>query len=124
MKIYCVTPDRGHGVLIAPDMELETMQGFVEGYIEAVPMDLHPDLSKVRIICNEEGRLKDFKPSILIEHPLVEPLVGTVLICGTDGMDFTGLNDLQLQAASVWVEKHYIGKGSKWKEPKLGARPC
>lgn len=76
--------------LIDVENTLEALQGQVGGYIEVFPIN-----ERAVAICNEEGRLLGLKPSVRI---LGETLVGTVLLVGRDGEEFTdvpkGLEDL------------------------------
>lgn len=64
------------------DNDLETLQGIVGGWIEAVPF------GDMVVICDEEGRLKGRAPNVKIAG--IE-FVGTIVIAGTDGDEFASL---------------------------------
>ena len=66
-------------VWISP--RLENLQKIVGGYIEA-----HQMTTDVTLLCDEEGRLKDYEPNICF---LGEQLVGTVILVGTKGEEFS-----------------------------------
>lgn len=74
--------------LIEIEDELEALQAAVDGYIEVVPM---PGTARIRIICDEQGKLKDKEPNFALPayHDVI---VGAVLFVadGGDG-DFTDL---------------------------------
>ena len=62
---------------------LDDLQNKVGGYIETVTL-----ASDLVIICNEEGRLKGLEYNCTI---CGLDLVGTIILCGTDGENFTDL---------------------------------
>ena len=67
---------------------LESLQEAVDGYIEAVTF------SRYIVICDEEGRLKGKEANCNING---EDFVGSILIVGDDGDDFTDLpNDVSI----------------------------
>lgn len=61
--------------------ELSALQKEVGGFIECVPLTRHSC-----IICNEEGLLYGLPYNVNIEGNVY---VGTILIVGVDGEDFT-----------------------------------
>ena len=63
---------------------LEALQEIVGGYIEVVPLTFD-DI----IICNEEGKL--YGMPLNFKTP-VHDIVGTVIICGDDGEEFTDVH--------------------------------
>lgn len=73
------------------DDDLSTWQDLVKGYIEVVPYNY--DLG-IFVICNEEGKLKGFRPNIKYYDDI---LVGTIVFvgCNEEG-EFVGLNDEQV----------------------------
>ena len=72
------------------DGELKTLQNLVGGYIETIPYK-----DNVIILLDEEGRLKDSQPNIIV--PIYGDLVGNIVFIGVDGEDFTGLTDNQIE---------------------------
>ena len=65
---------------------LEALQEAVGGRIECVYTGIDV------IICNEEGRLLMLPDNVVIG---TEYFVGTILIVGTDGEDFTDVSDAE-----------------------------
>lgn len=74
----------GHMTNISPS--LENLQRTVGGYIE--PVQLRDD---VVILCDEEGKLKNWDPNIPNPHNKHDVLVGTIVVLGVDGEEFTDL---------------------------------
>ena len=74
----------GHMTNISPS--LENLQRTVGGYIE--PVQLRDD---VVILCDEEGKLKDWEPNIPHPHNKHDLLVGTIIVLGVEGEEFTDL---------------------------------
>lgn len=71
--------------------DLKTFQELVGGYIETVRFDEHSEL-----LCNEEGKLQ----GLPVNFPLWnDVIVGTAVIVGTDGEDFT---DVRLETIAVF----------------------
>lgn len=69
------------------DGSLENMQDIVGGYIETVPLEEFPNLV---VVCNEEGKILGLEANF---ENYSDIIVGTVLVCKTDGENFIGLND-------------------------------
>lgn len=74
---------------------LNTLQEIVGGYIETVTFD------KAVVICNEEGLLKGLPFNCEIKREIKgkdvsAKFVGTIIICGIDGEDFTDYNSFGL----------------------------
>lgn len=63
------------------DNTLEALQKAVDGYIETVTVR-----NGLVIICNEEGKLTGMAPNFKIGS---EQIVGTVIVVGVDGEEFT-----------------------------------
>lgn len=74
------------------DNTLEALQRAVDGYIEAIT--LVPN--KAVMIVNEEGKLRRMYPNILASAIAGTQIVGTALIVGVDGEEFT---DIPLEVA-------------------------
>lgn len=90
MKVLAYrTGNENNGEIIEIKNELEPMQKFVGGYIEVVPMP-----NGLVIVCDEEGRLKNYPHSVDITvNNQTASFVGNVFVCGTDGEEFRGLSD-------------------------------
>lgn len=84
MTIYIKQPDEAPRQIFVPN-ELHALQELVGGYIEVV--QLTQDLA---IICDEEGRLKGQPFNCEI---VGIGFVGTILMVGVDGEDFTDVPD-------------------------------
>lgn len=69
---------------------LEALQQAVGGYIETLPVVAVDSNEKAVMVMDEEGRLKGKEPNITI---CGHDIVGTVLLCGQDGDDFTDVPD-------------------------------
>lgn len=65
--------------------KLEVYQKIVEGYIEVVPL-----FNNIVIVCNEEGKLQNKEPNILLGNEII---AGNIVIVGTEGEEFRGLTD-------------------------------
>lgn len=80
MKVIIKAPNNP-AVEAEIDNTLETMQGIVGGYIECIPLTY-----EALIICNEEGKIRNlpYNFSTPLDH-----IMGTVIICGDEGEDFT-----------------------------------
>ena len=77
---------------------LEEFQRIVGGNIETVPC---PGASGVKIICNEEGKIKGLAPNLSIAPDVI---VGTVIVVGTvvvgyGDEEFVSLTEKQKNAA-------------------------
>ena len=85
IKVIIKRPDEPIGHVATINNTLERFQMTVKGYIEAVPLSRNSV-----IICNENGKInwldKNFKFGI---PPFNDIIYGTVIICGTEGEDFT-----------------------------------
>lgn len=74
---------------------LETLQHIVGGYIEVVQM-----VAGIIAICDEEGKLKGKAENFWL--PNCDCLVGTIIFCGTQGEEFSGLTDRQAEIVKGW----------------------
>ena len=66
---------------------LEGFQQAVGGHIETLTTE---SLHGLVLIFDEEGRLRGKTPNLIVEG---EEIVGTVVLCGTDGDDFAPVPD-------------------------------
>lgn len=80
--------------LVMVKNKLSALQHTVGGYIEVVPTKLE----NVVVICDEEGRIKGKEHCATIDG--VE-FVGTILIVGVDGEEFTEIPYSEQLARSV-----------------------
>lgn len=80
IKVIIKRPDEEFGHVCNISNSLENLQKTVGGYIEAVTLT-----DGIVILCNEEGKLKGLEPNF---HLPYDTMVGTVIICGTDGDEF------------------------------------
>lgn len=78
--------------------ELETLQRWVQGYIEAVTLSTGPT---VVLICNEEGRIVGLTPNCRING---EMILGTILLVGVKGENFADMPYSLKAAAAIWPE--------------------
>lgn len=69
---------------------LDALQGAVDGYIETLPIVATDSNEKAVMVMDEEGRLKGKERNITI---CGTDIVGTVLVCGQDGDEFTDAPD-------------------------------
>ncbi len=86
MKILIIEPSRPPKRAEIPHT-LEAMQKVVGGYIEAI----YPFSDPVALVCDEEGKLKNKQPNLLIMKQ--DLIVGTFFICGLSEEEFTDLSD-------------------------------
>lgn len=92
------------GEVIEIKNELEPMQEFVGGYIEVVPM-----LNGLVVVCDEEGSLKKYPHCVDIDITIngqtaCFAFVGNIFICGTDGEEFRGLSDDEIESMRQLVK--------------------
>ena len=83
MKIRAIIkrPDEPVGHVTNISNTLENLQRTVDGYIETVRIG-----PKTVMILNEEGKLTGLEPNFKIG---METIVGTVIVVGEDGDEFT-----------------------------------
>jgi hypothetical protein len=73
---------------------LENLQRLVDGYIEAVYLNSEvPGNENMIIICNEEGKFNK-SPNRALGKDVI---FGDFLVCGTNGEEFCGLTDEQIE---------------------------
>lgn len=80
MRVIRKIPGENFELIDIPNT-LEALQKEVEGFIECVPLTVGSC-----VICNEEGLLLDLPVNVIINST---QYVGTILVVGTDGEDFT-----------------------------------
>ena len=90
MKVIVLAPNEKPTVKEI-DNKLESLQGVVGGYIQAI----YPFKDKVALVCNEEGKLDGLPMSIaLVNKGIVsEMIAGTCFICGLKEDDFDSLSN-------------------------------
>lgn len=72
---------------------LEDFQSIVGGYIEVYPIRTDLPLEDILIILNEEGKLMDLEPNMIVGNELI---VGNMIFVSEDNGDFKSLSDDQL----------------------------
>ncbi len=86
MKILIVEPRQRPRRADIP-YTLRDMQQTVGGYIEII----HPFDDPVALVCDEEGKLKDYEPNRAIAGKDI--IVGTFFLAGIDEEDLTDIPD-------------------------------
>lgn len=84
--------------IIEIDNRLESLQEFVDGYIEVLPLGD----TEYLCICNEEGKNLRLAPNReIIHHGRVQDVIfGDFLVCKSNGDEFAGLTDSDLKTVS------------------------
>ena len=77
-------PDEKYGHVCNISHTLSNLQNTVGGYIEAIPLT-----DGMVVICNEEGKLRGMEHNMRL--PWGDVLVGTIIICGADGDEFSNI---------------------------------
>lgn len=83
MRVLIKSPGSDYRQIVIPN-QLEVLQQLVDGYIETVT--IHGATKDIVVICDEEGRLKRKEPNCKIAGV---SFVGSIVVCGEDGEDFT-----------------------------------
>lgn len=68
--------------------DLRIIQNIVDGFIETVYMG-----NGIYLVCNEEGKLEELEPNFALGNDII---VGNVVFVGSDGEEFTSLNENQI----------------------------
>lgn len=71
--------------------ELEVYHQILGGYFEAIGFDKNQIL-----LCDDEGKLKDLEPNLLVPGDVI---VGTVIVVGTEGEEFRSLTPEEVTKA-------------------------
>lgn len=90
IKVIVKRPQEKPQVIEIADT-LQTWQGLVGGYIEAVPYTRD---GKILVICNEDGKLMNLKPNLPYGNDI---LVGTIVFVGNDAPEFRSLTEEEIQ---------------------------
>ena len=85
IKVIIKRPDEKVGHVTYISNTLENFQKSVGGRIEAVPIGVRGAM----IICDEDGKSKPYETNFRMGMYLPDRVVGTVVICGTDGEEFS-----------------------------------
>ena len=86
IKVIIKRPDEEYGHTTWISNTLKNLQNIVEGHIETVMLLPDRDLM---MICNEDGKNIGLDRNFQIGFaPFQETIVGTVIICGSDGEEF------------------------------------
>lgn len=94
MQVICKSPGRPP-VITQVKNTLEALQQAVGGPIEAVTL-----AQNAVIICNEEGRLMGLPHNCRF---LGIDFVGTILVVGVDGDEFSGLSEADAKTVVRWL---------------------
>ena len=78
--------------------ELETLQRWVQGHIEAYTLSTSP---RVVLICNEEGAIFGMTPNCRMNGV---PFVGPILLVGAKREEFADMPYSLKAAAAIWPE--------------------
>ena len=89
--------------------ELETLQRWVQGHIEAYTLSTSP---RVVLICNEEGAIFGMTPNCRLNGV---PFVGPILLVGTRRDEFADCPYSLKTAAAIWPELRGPRAGRKKK---------
>lgn len=105
IKVIIKRPDEKVGHVEQIENTLEAFQEIVEGYMEVHAMGYKGSI----MVCNEEGKLKPLQKNFtILEYGFFgrcvkDTVMGTVVICGTDGEDFTDVPILREEwEAILW----------------------
>lgn len=104
-KVDCKTGTEQFGEVIEIENELKPMQEFVGGYIEVVTMP-----NGLVVVCDEEGSLKNYPHCADIDIAIngktaCYSFVGNIFICGTDGEEFRGLSETEIEDMRKVVQR-------------------
>ena len=80
IRVLVKEPGRRPRQLEIPNT-MEAFQWLVSGFFETIPFD-----DKSVLICNEEGKIKGLRENFRIWNDII---VGTVVLAGAEGEDFT-----------------------------------
>ena len=101
-----------------PEDTLKSLQSAVGGHIERVPI---PDLEEagVDVWVNEDGKLMDLRPSILLAYKgeILDVMFGDVAFTGTDGDGGTGeLTEVQKVLVEQMLSRNWIRRRNEEKD--------
>lgn len=83
---------------------LQDIQELVGGYFQTVP--IIPE-SRVLVLCNEEGKLLDLKPNIMLPYDVI---VGNIMLMAMDGEELVGLSEQEIKIFTEYLGKIDISK--------------
>lgn len=82
IKVIIKRPDEDIGHVTWISDTLENLQKTVDGNIEVLPV-----ANNILLICNEDGKNLGLEKNFIIG--MVDVVVGTVIVCGMDGEEFS-----------------------------------
>lgn len=89
IKVIIKRPDEKYGHVTNISPSLKNLQKTVEGRIEIVPVLKDKGLV---MVCNEEGKVMGLPKNFIMGiPPFHDVIVGTVILCGTDGEDLADI---------------------------------
>lgn len=97
IRVIIKRPDEEYGHVTNISKSLKNLQNTVDGMIQMVYIT-----DNICMIVNEEGKLRGMKQNFIISRNgmLIDSIVGTVIVAGTEGED---LCDLDMSFAT-WKE--------------------
>lgn len=103
LKVIIKEPNKT-AVITTIAKTLKEYQKLVNGYIECIP---YPNINNVSIIVNEEGKLKGLQPNFNLPE-YGEAVVGTAIIVGVRGVDFTNIPNNKIQPILEYLKENDI----------------
>jgi len=98
IKIIIKKPHENQELKVVTN-EFKDFQKIVGGYIEIVEIT-----KDILMVCNEEGKLNNLRPNLLIPNDTV---VGTVFFCSEDeNTNFASLTESQIKFVTEFIEKN------------------
>ena len=86
IKVIVKRPNEKYGHVTNISPSLKNLQKTVDGHIEVVTVLKDKGLV---MICNEEGKIRGLQRNFVMgTPPFHDIIVGTVILCGTDGENF------------------------------------
>lgn len=84
IKAIIKRPDEAYGHVTWISNTLENFQKIVGGYIVAYSLTKH-----LMILCNDDGKVLELDNNFWIGSRFKDMIVGTAIICGVDGNEFS-----------------------------------
>ena len=106
------------------DIDFEEIQKAIGGYFERVTYNLRLQRNKINVFVDEEGKLKDLKPSVAVcfkksnKIEIIELLAGSLVFTRCDGEYDYGLTDEQIKIIKEELQYKAIVKSGIMKDGK------
>jgi len=94
--------------IVEIDGELKSMQELVGGYIETMPLRAYSDDESLVLICNEDGKWKDFKINAMVMDAYkqtVDFIYADFFICRSFEDEFVGIEDDDIPIAMQYIKR-------------------